>query len=142
MPVWSIVNNNQLERREASGVGQGTCYENLSYAPDSNFYTQIVRVNVHFMDDSSGTKNFSLKEGRQYFNNLLNNANKRLRQNHKMNLPVGNTTPALFPYFQYKITPSGVGPEDDGYYKHLDNEYYYFLNKGRYRNNYDKDLYW
>ena len=140
IPVWSIVNDNQLERREAINTGENHCYENLSYAPDSNYYTQIIRVNIHFMDDSSMTKNFSMEAGKKYVRSLIYNANERLRQNHKMNLPVGNKTPALFPYFQYKITPSTNEPGDDGFYRHLDNDDYYFLNKGRYRNNYSKTI--
>ncbi|NNE26109.1 MAG: hypothetical protein HKN09_04650, partial [Saprospiraceae bacterium] len=139
-PVWSIVQDSQLERRAAPATGQNYCYENLSYAPDSNYYTQIIRVNIHFLDDSSGTKNFSLESGKKYVRALISNANDRLKQNHAMNLPEGNNTPALNPYYQYKITPATDDPEDDGFYKHLDNKFYYFLNKGRYRNNYDKTI--
>lgn len=110
----------------------------MYYVPDSITPMRYIRVNVHIMDDSVGDKNFSLDEGRAFMKALLDNANVRLMQNHKMNLPEGNQTPVLNPKYQYKIVSSSNDPDDDGFYRHLDNDLYYFVNKGKNRNNYSK----
>lgn len=71
---------------------------------------------------------------------LIKNANKRLRENEKMNLPKGNDTPQLDPGYAYKISGSSGSQEDDGFYWHYDDEHYAFVHKGRHRNNYKKDV--
>ena len=116
------------------------CNATEAYIPDSNYYTQYIRVNVHFMDDESGDKNFSLEEGRTYVKYLIKNANERLLKNKKMNLPEGNNTKNLHPKYQYKIAGNPADPNDDGFYKHNDNELYYFIGKGRHKNNYKKEV--
>ena len=108
------------------------------YHPDSLTQMRYIRMNVHFMDDSSQTRNFSLEEGRKYIKALIKNANDRLSTNKKMNLPPGNETPALPTQYRYQI--SGVDKNDDGFYKHLDNDLYYFVNKGRNKNHYNRNV--
>lgn len=116
------------------------CNDPLYYVPDSLTTFKYIRLNVHFMDDSKGDKNFSLEEGRQYMKALIDNANFRLGENHKMNLPPGNSTPALEPRYRYKIVGAGLSDDDDGFYKHYDDDLYYFVNKGKYKNNYNRDV--
>jgi len=116
------------------------CNEQLNYTPDAFSEMKYVRVCVHFLDDSTGKCNFSLDEGRKFMGFLINNANKRLGENKKMNLPVGNNTPVLDPGYRYKIVPATDDPNDDGFYKHLDNDLAYFVGKGKNRNNYSKDV--
>ena len=116
------------------------CNDVLHYVPDENTNTKFIRINVHFMNDSIGDKNFQMEEGKNYMYGLIQNANERLLLNEKMNLPEGNNTPNLEPKYQYRITPIDVSSGDDGYYTHADNELYYFINKGRNRNNYNKDV--
>lgn len=116
------------------------CNDQLAYIPDSLTTMKMVRVNVHFMDDTKGDKNFSLKDGKAYMKALLNNANKRLGLNEKMKLPIGNDTPVIPINYRYKIVPATDDPEDDGFYKHYDDDLYYFINKGKNRNNYNKDV--
>ncbi|NNL91418.1 MAG: hypothetical protein HKO66_04225 [Saprospiraceae bacterium] len=117
-----------------------SCNDQLQYIPDSLTSMKYIRVNVHFMDDSTGTKNFSMKDGEKYMRSLINNANKRLGDNRKMSLPVGNNTPVIPINYRYKLVAATDDPNDRGFYKHLDNELYYFLNKGKHRNNYNRDV--
>lgn len=121
---------------EESGIHN--CNNQLYYIPDSLFSMKYIRVNVHFMDDSTGTRNFSMEEGKQFMRALIHNANQRLGENEKMNLPPDNNTPALQTRYRYSIHSAGISPEDDGFYKHLDNELFYYVNKGKNRNNYDR----
>ncbi len=137
--VLHISSKAQIETFSDSSAKE-FCNDALNYVPDSNSFVQIIRVNVHFLDAESGDKNFSLEAGRKYMNYLINNANDRLNRNHKMNLPEGNNTPAIHPKYQYKITASTNDPSDDGFYKHYDDELFYFLNKGKHRNNYDRSV--
>ena len=117
-----------------------SCNDQLNYIPDSLTRMKYIRVNVHFMDDESGDKNFPLEEGKKYMKQLIKNANKRLNDNRKMKLPVGNDTPNLPINYRYKIVAATDDPNDDGFYKHHDNDLYYFLNKGRHKNNYKRDV--
>lgn len=116
------------------------CNKNEHYRPDSLSRMKYIRVNVHFMDDSTGTKNFSMENGKKYMRGLIANANKRLGDNKKMNLPEGNSTDNPPINYRYKIVAATDDPADDGFYKHKDNQLYYFLNKGKHRNNYKRDV--
>lgn len=129
--------NHAIETREALDLD---CFEKLSYAPDEHYDERIIRVNVHFTCSEDGKVGFNKEEGRKYMNYLLKNANKRLHMNEKMNLPIGNNTPVLEPKFRYKLTPATNEPGDDGYYWHYDDELYYFINKGKNRNNYSSEV--
>jgi len=120
------------------------CGDSGSYIPhekDSVFFDiRIIRVNFHIMNRSLKDQNF--KEGtgdaETYLPKLLANANKRLRNNHKMNLPADNKTAQLHPRYQYKLVGQESG--DDGIYYHYDDELYYFLNHGRNKNNYKSEV--
>jgi len=133
-----VRDTSELESRSKGDIHN--CNEHMYYVPDSLSPVRYVRVCVHLMDDSLGTQNFSLEEGRGFVKALINNANMRLIENHRMNLPEGNQTPALNPRYQYKIVAATDDPEDDGFYRHFDNQLYYFVNKGKYRNNYSRKV--
>lgn len=121
---------------EESADYERPCLESINYAPDQFTEERIVKVNVHIMTNPEETANFTLEEGKAFVQHVLNNANDRLGKNKKMNLPVGNNTPVLDPKFRYKV--QGIEPGDDGYYYHKDKEHYYFMNKGKGKNNYKK----
>jgi len=114
------------------------------YAPypkfEALFFTQVVRINIHFMNASKSPDNFIGKEAETYAVNLVHNANKRLLENHKMRLPEHNDTPRLQPFYQYKITPDQEGISSTGIYFHTDDELCYYANKGPLQNNYDKTV--
>jgi len=116
------------------------CREPLNYAPYDHLLhpMRTVRVNVHFMNDSSKKHNFNGEDGIKYMKTLIRLANDKLSRNNKMNLPEGNDTPALTPQYQYKVT--GIEGKNDGFMFHYDDELYYFLNKGKAKNNYNRDV--
>lgn len=114
-----------------------SCSDVLSYIPDDNLFQKQVRINVQFMNSEDSLHGFNEEKGRWYMKFLIHNANKRLRGNQKMNLPEGNDTPVLAPKYQYVITSID---DDDGYFWNYDDELCYFVNKGRHRNNYDKEV--
>lgn len=104
------------------------------------FPRKYLRLNFHYMNDSQGDKNYTGQEAIDFTYYLVDNANKRLLENHKMKLPVGNSNPALDPQYQYIIQGNKNDPNDKGIYFHTDDELYYFINKGRKRNNYKRTV--
>ncbi len=121
-----------------------TCLDTEHYIPypeDSVFFdTRWIRLNFHIMDREKRDQNFKEGSGEaeHFCYKLVENANLRLRQNFKMNLPANNDTPQLNPRYQYVIV--GQDDDDDGIYYHQDDELYYFLNKGKHRTNYKRDV--
>ena len=113
-----------------------------NYIPDLNdsllHKEKIIKAVVHIMYDSLGRNNFEAEEAKKFMYYLINDANKKLAQNKKMHLPVGNNTEVLPLGYRYKIVAGTDEPGDDGYYFHYDNELYWFVNKGKNRNNYDR----
>ncbi len=138
--VFAIASHGSLEKRDKM-----YCDDALAYAPyaSEKAWTdhRKIRVNFHIMNDTIGDKNFpDTEETYIYFKKLLENANERLSNNRKMNLPVGNDTPNLKPKYSYVLTPNTQAKDDKGIYFHYDNDLYYFVNKGKNRNNYSKDV--
>lgn len=118
-----------------------SCTDPLNYIPiDPDLYpVRYIRVNFHFMDNENAEYNFGPEDGRKYMRYLLQNANDRLIENFAMNLPVGNETPNHNPRYQYVLTPS-QGENDDAFYHHYDNDHCFFVNKGRNKNNYSREV--
>ena len=130
----------QVAVRETKQKDVRSCVDPLDYAPYDTLLRPLrrIRINVHFMDSKSGKDNFGEKKGRSYMKQLIANANDRLTRNAKMKIPVDNDTPNLSPQYQYVVTPTG--PNDDGFFFHKDDELSYFLNKGKDKNNYNRDV--
>lgn len=120
------------------------CTDYESYIPDSNYVAQNpyqrIRVNFHFMNSTDSTNNIFGEEAREYAKNLIYYANKKLDDNRQMLLPEGNNTEVLPIPFRYHLQGNGEIEGDDGIYFHYDDEHYYFLNKGKDRNNYNREL--
>lgn len=101
---------------------------------------RILRVNFHIMNSRDKSQNITGEKAKKWIHSLVKNANKRLYENHKMNLPDGNDTPQYFPGYQYQITTTKGRESDQGIYFHYDDELYYFMNKGKKKNNYNNDV--
>ena len=118
---------------------KNTCTDPLSYVPDINHleHTPIkyIRVNVHFMNSRDSTKNFSEKEVLEYTKALLKAAENRLVQRNKPWIPPNNDLPGLPKLYKYVLTPLPNDPNNTGVYCHYDDDLFYFINKGRNRNN-------
>jgi hypothetical protein len=123
---------------------KSTCRNPLSYTPQPDyldfFDKRTVRINFHFPDDSTRDNNFPKGEGGVFFQNMINNCNYRFDINKPMVLPVGNKTPNLNPQFQLEITPSKGREEENGFYYETDSIDAFFINKGRDRNNYNRNI--
>jgi len=119
-----------------------SCTDQLNYIPDPEFPNHMpsrqVKVNFHFMYDKNGKNNIAKKNAPEYIEGLLWNLNNRIKKNVKMHLPLNNSNPALYPGYQYVLSPDPKRPNDTGIYYHYDDDLYWFVNKGKTRNDYDK----
>ena len=91
-------------------------------------------------DDSSQVNNFVRGEAEPFLKYLVGNANDRLTMNKKMNLPVDNDTPALAPHYSYRIAKGKDATVYNGFYFVQDPDLGFFINKGKNRNNYSRDV--
>ncbi len=137
-------NNKNILKLPLDPEYRSPCKDPLNYIPDSSVISttksKIIRLNFHIVDDSLGGNNFSITEAPTFMKNMVNNANYRLGKNDKMNLPENNDTPVYDPFFRYKITGKKEDKLDDGIYFHKDNEDAFFINKGRNKTNYKKNI--
>lgn len=142
MKIIAIGNINYIEDN-TNKVSKKFKYNNatkdpLSYAPydenDQWNYIRKVRVNVHFMHDSTSMRNIPEENAEKYAWSLINLASDRLLKNKQMNLPVGNTTPILMPHYKYFLYPNNK----DAVHIHHDNDLYYYVDKGKNKNNYNR----
>lgn len=120
------------------------CDDPLFYLPDTlhPFLTpkKEIRVLFHIMNNSRGDGNFNKTEASKFFKNLMDGANDHLKNNLKMNLPEGHNIPVYPINYAYK---KALVPEDedgDGILHHYDDALYFFVNKGRNRNNYQRGV--
>lgn len=120
------------------------CRETGNYSSDSLSLASSphyrIRVNVHFMNSEDSTQNLSQEKGVEYANLFLGYANKGLSENTQMLLPLGNSTPVLPIPWRYEIYPQPDITDDDGIYFHYDDELYFYVKKGRNRNNSSRDV--
>jgi len=120
------------------------CTESLNYAPDLDYpleyYMHEVEINVHFMDAEKGKFNFERREGISYFKKMMKNAIMRLRVNEKMRLPEDNDTPVLPANYKYVLADMDTEVGRSPFAFHKDQELFWFLSKGRNRNNSNKKI--
>ena len=118
------------------------CNQVIDYAPDPRYPShstiKYLRMNFHIMNSEDGKQNMTEKRGNWYINELMKQCNTRLGDNVKMNLPVGNNTPALPINIRYVLTGKTGAANDDGIYYHYDDEFYFFVASGKNKNNYSK----
>ena len=146
----SFLSKAEVEFREAEPasdlaarkVKRAQCTEALAYAPDldhmDHFPKRYIRLSFHFMNSVDGTQNFSEERGVAVAKDLIYHFNKKILENKPMTLPLGNETPVLPFNYQFELTPADRNdPNDDGIYFHYDDDLYYFIKNGKYRNNYN-----
>ena len=134
----------QVSASNIRGFANLCCKQYESYQPDTNYLEQnpmkYIRVNMHFMNSVSGLHNFDEQAGKTFAEGFLRSANKDVARNRKLLLPYGNDIPVLPTQYTYVLTPRPDDPEDDGIYFHYDDDLYYYVVKGKNRNNYNKDV--
>lgn len=134
-----------VQTRSVARGYQSPCRDPLNYIPQDEYpleyYMQTVRLFAQFVDHPTEQYNFQGDEARVFFWNLVNNANERLRDNHKMNLPEGNDTPVLDPLIQWRIAdvPMSNGERTSAAFPR-DIDHCWYLSKGKDRNNYSKEV--
>ena len=111
------------------------CQREEFYQPDTNrleeFAERELRVNVHFMNTSDTLYPYIGERAYQFAKDLIFYANEDLRENRKMTLPVGNSTPVLPTRYRLRLTGRPGDPEDRGVYTHFDDSLYYYVHRGR-----------
>lgn len=121
------------------------CSQSKHYVPDPRYPIlhdpRYIRLNFHFVNDSTGQRNHVGRKAWEYTYYLLENANAKLAENAKMNLPEGNDTPVYDVGLRF-VLASDMS-EEDGHaiyeaYETPDEAFY--VNKGRNQNNYSKYL--
>jgi len=115
------------------------CNAPLSYAPDTShldhFPMRYIRVNMHYMNHTDSTKNFNEAEALSFTKRYLKSATNDLKKLTKPAIPPNNNLPALPKQYRYVLTPLPDDPNDTGVYCHYDDDLFFFVNKGRNRNN-------
>lgn len=130
----------EAPKKQPKSYNQKTgCNAPLSYAPDLEHLNhtpmRYIRVNVHFMNHTDSTKNFNEAEAVRYAKGLLKAGESTLTQLIKPAIPPNNDLPGLPKLYRYVLTPQPDVPNDVGVYCHYDDDLYYFVNKGKNRNN-------
>lgn len=130
-----------LAAKDTPKAVRSTCDTSEYYAPDplhpDHRPAYRIRVNFHFLNSTDGKNNIPRNEQLKYVKDLTWVLNKSLETNMEMWLPPGNNTPALPIPFRYALAGDPEIPGDQGVYEHIDDELYYFVKSGRYRNNSD-----
>jgi len=129
--------------RKYDGRKKG-CNAPLSYAPDPTHLDhspmRYIRVNMHFMNHTDSTKNFNEAAAVTFAEKYLKAAEHDLKKLKKLAIPPNNQIPALPKQYKYVLTPLPDDPTDKGVYCHYDDDLYYFVNKGKNRNNSKKEV--
>lgn len=120
------------------------CSDPNNYAPDYRFPqfedVKYIRVNFHYPNASNLQYNFTGEEAVTYSKGLLDSGNRKLVTNKKMNLPEGNDTPVYDARYQYQLQKDPSTPSGYAVYEDVDDENWYFIKKGKNRNNYSKTI--
>ncbi len=114
------------------------------YEPDPRFPQLTpqfeLKMNFHYMYDANGERNYPAEERKDVTWHFMNGSNKKLAKNVKMNLPLENETPVYdIPWRYTKYTSPGYEKEE-GIYAHHDDDLYFFVHKGKHKNNYRREV--
>ena len=120
-------------------ISKVPCRDPQSYIPDTSQLDQFpirqIRVNFHFVNAQDSSKNYNGTAAVKFAKVALQTANQKVAVNNKPWLSVPVDLPGLPKRYQYVLTPRSSDPSDKGVYCHYDDQLYYFVNKGRNRNN-------
>jgi hypothetical protein len=120
--------------KEALKNIQQMCKHSINCIPDTlnaaHNNVKYVRVVFHIIRKDNGKGNFSETEGRAYIKKLMNQANYKLSNNVKMNLPLNNSTPVLPIKIQLFLSPDTSISNDDGIYFRNDTKLAFCNKKG------------
>lgn len=139
-----LVDKNK-RRPDRPGKGRDCCKDKLNYIPDTAYLDhtpmRYINMNFHMMNSEDSSQLFDETKGVKFVKDLIRAAEHRIRNNKQMFLPPGNTTPVVPPRYRFRIAKKPGDPTDDGVYFHYDDDLYFMVNKGKNRNNYNRDVY-
>jgi len=96
---------------------------------------------LYIFTNSSDLKNNWVGEDMIYYAEALNRiGNRRLSENAKMKLPEGNNTPKEQIPWRYRMLEDENEDSGLAIYQVIDDELYYYVTRGKNRNNYDKKI--
>lgn len=132
------------EWRDSVNTGSNAaCFGWESYVPDyrhpEHLPMRYLRVNVHILDNGSGTAHRLPDSARHFARELIRLANEALDTNVVNWRSPAGTLP-LPKRYRYVLTPQPNRPNDDGIYYHYDDDLYFFVSKGRNQNNHTRDV--
>jgi len=106
------------------------CNDRMNYVPDPEFLDHTpekkIRVNIHYMLSEKVKNNFDETDGYKFARQIIYHCNQYLKDNLKMNLPVGNDTPQLPLRYSYVLDKDRSTPDGHAIYFHRDDELYHF----------------
>ncbi len=111
--------------------------EGQTFSELSHWEPKTIRTYFHFFNDLDSSINFDGDGARNVVQELLQAANQRLRENDKMNLPLGNTTPVLNSNIQLILGEYQGRP---GIFHHYRQDPEVFIKKGNRANRYDRKV--
>ena len=115
-------------------------FQSLQDLPSSQhipYEDKVIRMYFHFFNNVDSTLNFNRDEAGSVVYELLENANKWMEKNDKMNLPIGNKTVVKKSHIRYKLHNYDGEP---GIFYHYDKEPRFFIKKGKKSNLYDRKI--
>lgn len=143
LQIFSLDQIQALEGRSQAS-SETNCQDEAAYRPDTQHLdhtpVKYLRVNIHFMNSQDSTRNYHGARAGRFARQLIREATKGLENNQKMLLPQGNDNPVLPVRYRYVLTASEGFERDSGIYCHYDDQLYWFVSRGKDRNNYDRDV--
>ena len=120
------------------------CLDPEAYIPDDRFPEfqdlKYVKVNFHFPNASNKKYNWTGDEAVTWAQKLVNACNYQLINNIKMNLPEGNNTPVYDAGYRMELMEDKSTPSGMAVYEDVDDENWYYIKKGKGKNNYSKTI--
>lgn len=120
------------------------CEDPNAYIPDDRYpeYQDLkyVQVNFHFPNTSNKKYNWVGEEAVSFAQKLINSCNYQLINNIKMNLPEGNDTPVYDAGYRIRLADDSSTPSGKAVYEDVDDENWYYIKKGKGKNNYSKTI--
>lgn len=119
----------------------GSCMDWSGYLPHpahpEYLPMRYLRINVHVLDNSTGTAHRPKDSVRVFIRQMLDYANAELDTN-AFNWRAPEGTLVLPKRYCYRLSPQPGLPGDDGIYFHYDDSLVYFVSMGENQNNYDR----
>lgn len=130
--------------RSAEKEDRCNCLENEHYLPREELAVlqDIKYVNsLYVFPNSSDLKNnWRGKESVKYAQEITKQANHKLTLQRKMALPIDNETPVYPIPWRYRLLEDNDQASGYAVYDVIDDDLYFFVSKGKYRNNSDKQI--